>query len=147
MSTYDQDVIKWSEEQAKFLLAGDFEQLDLTNLAEEILDVGKSEIRELKSRMAVLLMHLIKCAYQPERHGRSWDNTIKIQRKMIVLAIEETPSLKSKTDDKFWKYVWNDALVKTEKETNLKISDLPAEMPWTEEEVLTDGWFPEAVNH
>lgn len=55
---YDQDVIAWANEQARLLRAGQFDRLDIEHLAEEIEDVGKSEQRELASRMAVLLAHL-----------------------------------------------------------------------------------------
>ncbi len=142
LATYEQDVVKWSEEQAQLLLNRDFEHLDIAHLAEEILDVGKSEIRELKSRMAVLLMHLIKCEVQPERYGRSWENTIKVQREMIELLIAETPSLKSKMTTDFWRYVWKDALVKFNKETELGIASLPSECPWTFEVILLKDNYP-----
>ncbi len=56
-STYDTDIIAWANEQARLLRASLFSQLDIQHLAEEIEDVGKSEKRELASRMAVLLTH------------------------------------------------------------------------------------------
>lgn len=40
---YSRDIIAWVNEQAAFLRSGQFDKLDLTNLAEEIEDVGKSE--------------------------------------------------------------------------------------------------------
>ncbi len=60
MSTsYETDVVAWANEQARFIRAGQFDRLDLEHIAEEIEDVGKSEQRELASRMAVLLAHLL----------------------------------------------------------------------------------------
>lgn len=147
-TTYEQDVIKWSEEQAQFLLAGNVAQLDLHNLAEEILDVGKAEIRELESRLEVLLAHLIKWAYQPERRGSSWKATINLQRKAIAKRLERTPSLKYKLQDPdwaMWEEAWNDGLLLAVKETGLDVDSLPSDMPWSEADVLTDGWFPDAV--
>ena len=58
--TYDSDIVAWANEQAQLLRNKQFNLLDLEHLAEEIADVGKSEQRELMSRMAVLLSHLIK---------------------------------------------------------------------------------------
>jgi hypothetical protein len=66
--------------------------LDIEHIAEEIEDVGKSEQRELESRMAVLLAHLLKWQYQPERQSRQ--STIKLQRKRVLHAISKTHSLK-----------------------------------------------------
>ena len=70
--TYDQDVVSWSIEQARLLRAGRFDLLDIQHIAEEIEDVGKSEQRELANRMAILLAHLLKWQYQPDRRGASW---------------------------------------------------------------------------
>ena len=80
MNAYDKDINAWAQEQARLLRAGRFEMLDIEHIAGEIEDVGKSEQRELASRMAVLLAHLLKWQYQPERRGASWEKTIKAQR-------------------------------------------------------------------
>ena len=91
---YQKDVILWSQEQARALRERDFSRLDIEHLADEIEDVGKSGKRELASRMAVLLAHLLKWRSQPEMRSPSWRNTINLQRKRIVLLIKGTPSLK-----------------------------------------------------
>jgi hypothetical protein len=70
-TSYEADVVMWANEQARLIRAGRFELLDLAHVAEEIEDVGKSEQRELASRMAVLLAHLLKWQYQPGRRGAS----------------------------------------------------------------------------
>ena len=49
--------------------AGALSQLDIPNLIEEIESMGRSEKRELRSRLTVLLMHLLKWDYQPERRA------------------------------------------------------------------------------
>jgi hypothetical protein len=59
---YDDDVIVWANEQARFLREGHIDLLDIEHLAEEIEDVGKSEQRELANRMAILLAHLTQVA-------------------------------------------------------------------------------------
>jgi hypothetical protein len=73
--------------------------LDIEHIAGEIEDVGKSEQRELASRMAVLLAHLLKWQYQPERRGASGEKTIKAQRKEIAYALDESPSLAPKLQE------------------------------------------------
>lgn len=64
-TSYDSDVIAWAQEQINLLRSGQFSRLDIEHIAEEIEDVGKSEQRELASRMAILLAHLLKWEYQP----------------------------------------------------------------------------------
>ena len=63
--SYDQDMMAWAAEQARLIREGRFDQLDIEHIADEIEDVGKSEQRELASRMAVLLAHLLKWQVHP----------------------------------------------------------------------------------
>lgn len=140
-TSYENDVVAWASEQARLLRAGRFDLLDLEHIAEEIEDVGKSEQRELANRMAVLLTHLLKWQYQPERQGNSWARTIKEQRKGVLSRLEETPSLKSKLNEpRWWDAVWADAVAQATAETG--IDTLPEACPWSEAEVLGEGWFP-----
>ena len=142
MSTsYETDVVAWANEQAGLIRAGRFDLLDLEHIAEEIEDVGKSEQRELANRMAVLLAHLLKWQYQPDRRGGSWTRTIKEQRKGVLNRLEETPSLKGKLNEtKWWDSVWSDALAQATNETG--IDTLPEIYPWTTAEVLSPDWLP-----
>ena len=114
----------------------------LENIAEEIEDVGKSEQRELESRMAVLLAHLLKWQYQPERRGVSWAVTIRTQRERCNMRLKKTPSLQSSLTDEDWLLdVWADAVDQATKDTNLDI--FPNECLWQMSDVLKNGWLPE----
>lgn len=138
---YDEDVIAWANQQARLLRAGRFDQLDIEHLAEEIEDVGKSEQRELASRMAVLLAHLLKWQFQPARRGRSWEATIRVQRNSVTRRLERAPSLKhSLSDPDWWHDAWNDAQTKAIDETGL--SDFPDRCPWSVTDILDPDWLP-----
>lgn len=143
MSTiYEADVVAWASEQARLIRAGQFDLLDLVHIAEEIEDVGKSEQRELASRMAVLLAHLLKWQYQPERRGNSWKRTIRHQRERIALTLRRTPSLKATLAAPDWqREMWLDGIDQAERETGLEI--FPESCPWAmDEEVLNPTWHP-----
>jgi len=141
LASYETDVIAWANRQAALLRAGRFSELDIANIAEEIEDVGKSEERELASRMAVLLMHLLKWQYQSERQSRSWLRTIKEQRKRVILRVKRTPSLQSIIEDSDWvAEVWADAVAKAVEETGLDV--FPDECRWKMEDVLREDWLP-----
>jgi len=141
MTTYEQDVVKWSEEQAALLRQRDFSHLDIEHIAEEVEDVGKSEQRELMSHMVVLLAHLLKWEYQPERRGAIWEKTIKAQRIEIAFNIKETPSLKTRLESEAWQQVvWAKAVSAAVAETDLDI--FPEESPWTMQQVLSNEFFP-----
>lgn len=91
---YETDFNRWIEETAQNLKDGNFQALDLTNLIEEIESIGRNNKREIKSRLIVLLMHLLKCKYQSKKQSRSWIATINTQRNEIELVIEDSPSLR-----------------------------------------------------
>ena len=76
-SLYESDFYGWTELQAKALANRQVEALDWQNLREEIISLGKQEYRELVSRLTVLVGHLLKWEYQPDKRSRSWFLTIR----------------------------------------------------------------------
>ncbi len=144
MVNYEADIVAWANEQAWLVRNKKFELLDIEHIAEEIEDVGRSEQRELASRMAVLLCHLLKWQYQPARQGVSWQATIKTQRERIKHRLKRTPSLKScLNDSEWWADAWGDARDAAEKETGISYEKFPEQCPWMVENILLDNWFPQ----
>jgi len=92
MQTYDHDVVAWASEQANLLRTGQFDLLDIQHIAGEIEDVGKSEQRELASRMAVLLAHLLKWRFQPERRGASWEKRSRLSARKSPTHLTNHPA-------------------------------------------------------
>jgi Domain of unknown function DUF29 len=141
---YKEDVIAWSREQARLLREGQWADLDIEHIADEIEDVGISEIRELESRMALLLMHLLKWVYQPAFRGSSWESTIRIQRHGIRRRLKRTPSLKPELSDQEWiDDVWGDARLMATKDTG--IDKFPEQCPWRMETVIEDDFWPDRL--
>jgi hypothetical protein len=138
---YETDVVAWANEQAQLIRGKKFALLDLEHIAEEIEDVGKSEQRELASRMAVLLAHLLQWQFQPQRQCKSWSLTINDQRIELDYQLGENPSLRTNFDDGKWlKMVWAKATSQARQETNLDC--FPASCPWKMADVLTHEWLP-----
>jgi hypothetical protein len=144
MQSYKKDILVWAKEQSALLRAGRFDLIDVENIAEEIEEVGKSEQRELRSRMSVLICHLLKCQYQPSHQSSSWTRTIKEQRDQIFRSLKISPSLKSILSDEDWKKdAWSSGVVEAIRETGL--SDFPEECPWSfENQILDAGWLPDS---
>ena len=138
---YEADFNLWIEETAKTLKAGDFGALDLENLIEEIESMGSNNKREIKSRLIVLLMHLLKYKYQPEKQTRSWIATINTQRNEIDLVLEDSPSLKGFLQAQIFE-CYKKARKSAAKETELPIATFPAECPFTEEQILDYDYLP-----
>ena len=132
---YDQDFYLWIETISKQLKAGKFAEIDLANLIEEIESMGKSEKRELKSRLIVLLMHLLKWQYQPEKRSESWRSTITEQRICIELLLEDSPSLQPLLIEIFAD-CYEKARSKASEETGIKLNFFPQESPFTLDETL-----------
>lgn len=139
--SYETDVAAWANQQAWLIRNRKFELLDIEHLAEEIEDVSKSEQRELASRMAVLIAHLLKWQFQPERQGKSWELTIRNQRRAIELHLKKVPSLKPNLKDTEWlEIIWGDAIYQAAKETGLE--DFPETCSWAVEDILAQDWLP-----
>ncbi|MGI8839223.1 MAG: DUF29 domain-containing protein [Caulobacteraceae bacterium] len=141
-TAYETDVVAWSREQAALLRAGRLSALDVEHIADEVEDVGKSEQRELASRLAVLLAHLLKWSHQPQRRGRSWEFTIREQRRALMLHLEAMPSLAATLRDPRWlAAVWSDALAKAAEETGL--TNFPETCPWTRAAIFDPDFLPD----
>ena len=141
-AAYDEDFFAWTQEQARLLREGEFSKIDATNLAEEIEDMGKSNRRELGSRFAVLLMHLLKWRFQPNRRSTSWEATIGEQRDEIEELLRDSPSLQPQVRDTL-ATVYKRARKKAIAETGLADSAFPAECPFTPEQILDEGFLPQ----
>ena len=140
---YEDNVIVWAEQQASLLRAGRWSELDIDNIAEEIEDVGKSEKRELQSRLALLIAHLLKWAYQQGMRGHSWVYTIREQRAAIQQDIVKGPGLTPLLTDPAWmRQTYRFAKVKAYEDTHNLI--LPDDLPWTMEQILSTDFMPDA---
>ena len=142
-SLYDSDFYQWSQQQKELLSNGEFSKLDIDNLIEEIDSMGRSDLRALDSRLEVLLCHLLKYHYQPEKrqYGHSWTDTIHEQRRQIGKLFKYSPSLKSKLSG-LYPEAYSEARKEAAKQTGLMIKTFPESCPWRFEEVMTDDWLP-----
>ena len=142
-SLYDADFYAWANQQAALLRAGRINEADIANIAEEIESMGRSEKRELISRLAVLLMHLLKWQFQPGMRSRSWRLTIRTQRRSLKRHLRDNPSLKSQLHEAMTD-AFGDATIVAEQETGLEPDIFPAECPWSYDEIIDDTFWPEA---
>ena len=95
LSLYESDFYRWTEMMAARLRDREAGALGWENLAEEIESSGRRDRRELKSRLTVLIVHLLKLQYQPElREESTWKATIHEQRVQIAYVLEDSPSLR-----------------------------------------------------
>ena len=145
-SLYDRDFHAWAHEQAALLRAGKLADADIAHIAEEIESMGRTEKRELVSRLTVLLMHLLKWQFQPERRGRSWVATIRNQRLDVADHLADNPSLKARLPESL-AAAYERARNSAAAETDLPDSLFPRECPWSFEQIMGAEFWPERPAH
>ncbi|WP_158807434.1 DUF29 domain-containing protein [Beijerinckia sp. L45] len=138
---YDQDFFLWTREQARLLREHRFAELDLANLIDEVESMGRSEKREIRSRLTVLLAHLLKWKYQPDARKPGWTSTIDEQRQSLLDVLEDNPSLHSLPAADFAR-AYTAARVRATKETGIAFALFPEHPPFTLEQALDPGFLP-----
>jgi hypothetical protein len=139
---YARDFYAWTQQSARLIREGRFGELDLEHLAEEIESMGASERRELINRLGLLLAHLLKWHYQPLYRGKSWELTIKEQRRRLKRLLTDNPSLKPYAETVL-SDAFGDAVLMAAKETGLDESSFPQSCPYSLEQVLSSEFLPE----
>ncbi len=93
---YEQDFALWIEETVKQLKAGDFSQVDLENLIEEVESLGKRDKRELENRLITLFEHALKRYYVPLPDCyRGWEVTLNRTQQKLNRILNDSPSLRN----------------------------------------------------
>ena len=138
---YEEDLFAWTQEQAALLRAHAPDGLDWENLAEEIESMGRRDRRELESRLAVILLHLLKWQTQPELRGTSWRSTLRTQRREIRRLLKQSPSLRREVPD-LMREAYGDAVKDAVDETELPAKTFPNTCPYEPDEVLDEDHLP-----
>lgn len=144
---YDTDFFAWTQDQAselrRFAASRPNLPLDLDHLAEEIEDLGKEQRNALRSWTRQIVLHLLLLQHSPSSAPRSgWRSEIKAGRDEIEdrLSVtlrrdleERLPRIygqaRSRVGDKLAGHGEAEAVAR-----------LPAECPYTLEQVLDDWW-------
>jgi hypothetical protein len=139
---YEGDFFAWTQEQARLLRARDVRGLDWENLAEEIDSMGRRDRRELESRLRLILHHLLKWRVQPGLRGRSWQSTLREQRRQVEKLLKESPSLRPQLRALI-DAAYPDALADALDETGLPLQTFPADCPFPAEQILDQQYLPD----
>jgi hypothetical protein len=81
------DETAWLERSALLIREGRLDELDYEGLGDFLEAMAKRDRREVESRLAVLLAHLLKWTYQPDRRNRGWRVTVEVQRHELDLLL------------------------------------------------------------
>ena len=146
---YDSDFLAWTSDQARRLRAlarsGSNVDLDLPHVAEEVDDMGRSQIQAVESLVANVIAHLLKIehasASQPHAH---WRVEIAAWRGDIAARLDDSPSIRGRLDLER-AYRRAAAIVRISlREHEGRTVDLPELCPFALERILDQSWYPGA---
>lgn len=138
---YEQDYCLWLENTVKLLEKRELSNLDISNLIEEIGGMSRREKKALESNLEILLMHLLKYKYQPEKITNSWKYTIREHRNKIKKAFKYSPSLKVLFQNVFAE-CYQEAIKLAADETGLSVNTFSQECLFSLEQVLDETYLP-----
>jgi hypothetical protein len=133
---YARDVYTWSQEQARLMREGRFDEIDRENVAEEIESVGRAEFNQLVGALRVLMLHILKWDHQPDRRSRSWAQSIRVQRNNLGDVLDDNPGLKPRLMEAMTR-AYRNARAEASQETGLDEEAFPAKCPYSFEDVTS----------
>jgi hypothetical protein len=139
---YEEDLYAWSLEQIALLRARRADRLDWDHLAEEIEWMVGRDRRELKNRLRIVLLHLLKWQGQPGKRGTSWRKSLRTQRGHIRDLLQESPSLRRLVPE-LVREAFRDALKDAADETGLPPDRFPSDCPYAPDDVLSEEYLPD----
>ena len=131
---YEADETAWLEAMADLVRQGRWDDLDYPHLGEYLSDMARRDRREVESRLATLLTHVLKWVHQPEHRSRSWRGTIIEQRQ--ELASLATRGVLRHHAEAVLADAYAKAVERAAAETGLAVTVFPAECPYTLEQLL-----------
>ena len=142
---YEVDFYAWTQQQSILIRDGRWAEVDRMNLLEEIESLGRQQRQELRSRLGLLIGHLLKWQYQPERRSQSWLTTLRLQRLEIVDLLSDNPSLKPYLEEAIDRAYLRGLTIAID-ETNLSSTVFPIGCEYTVVEMLNDNFYPGESN-
>ncbi len=133
---YETDETAWLELTARLVAERRFDQVDADSLTEYLSDMARRDKREVKSRLAVLLVHLLKWQHQPGKRSTSWEITIDRERHELIDTLD-AGSLRRHAEEVL-PAAYARAVKEAAKETGLPAGAFPADCPYTVADLLAE---------
>jgi hypothetical protein len=142
-SLYERDYYTWALEQARALKEHRLEELDWENLSDEVESLAQTERRELRSRLELLLEHLLRWQFQASRGSRSWRTTVTQQRLKIREHLHESPGLNPSLGEVMAQAYKIARIEVTGRYLRRSDPQPPESCPWTYEQVMDEQFWLE----
>src|SRR5260370_747590 len=96
---YLADETAWLAAMADVLRAGNFSDMDYPHLMEFMEDMASRDRREVKSRLKILIAHVLKWIHQKEMRTPSWRATVNVQRDDLEDDLQISKTLRALQSD------------------------------------------------
>lgn len=127
-SLYLRDETAWLEDTADLITSDRLDEIDYQNLAEYLTDMARRDRREVDSRLALLMAHLLKWDYQPDKRTGNWRATIVVERQELAKLMGRGV-LRNHAEDVLAE-AYRDAVEQAVAETGLPAETFPVECPY-----------------
>ena len=139
---YETDFAAWIADQARRLRGLKPTGLDWENLAEEVDSLGRSDKRAIGGALKVVLEHLLKWQFQPDKRSSSWSDSIEEHRDRISRILEDSPSLATLPQE-ILKREYQRARRKALRDTRLSPKTVPVICPFDARQALDPDFWPD----
>lgn len=129
---YEEDFVAWLEDQAQRARRGE------TDIAEELEGIARSDRREIRNRLTVLLIHLLKYMVQPRRRSSERLASSDVGSRPSSTTVQACDSFPASILDQ----CYADARSGAASETRLPESVFPESCPFVMAEILDPRWLP-----
>jgi hypothetical protein len=144
---YEKDFPLWAERQAALLRAKRFDELDLTNLIDEVEDLSRRERETVESHVETIVEHLLKIELSnASRPRRGWLVTVDKQRARLLRKLTRT--LRNHLEaalPTLYAGLRRPVARQLEKD-GVSSKSLPSVCPYTLEQILDPDWLPANVH-
>ncbi len=137
---YDTDYNLWLDRTISLLKEKRFEEIELPQLIEEMQALSGKDKSAIASNLIIVILHLLKYQYQPQKRTNSWLSSIAEHRDRIEFMLEASPSLKPYLNSIWIKCYWK-ARNRAGIETGLPLNAFPFEPPFSLLEVLNSDYL------
>ncbi len=132
---YEADETAWLDAMSELIAERRLEDLDYVHLGEYLKDMARSDRRKVESRLAILMMHILKWLHQENKRTPSWRRTISAQR-MELARLFKSGALRKHAESVLAE-TYAEAVELAADETDLPEETFPGECPWTLEQLLS----------
>jgi len=131
---FESDETAWLEAMADLIRQARLDELDYANLGEYLTDMARRDRREVESRLATLLTHVLKWVHQSDHRTRSWRGSI-IEQRQELLALVDRGVLRNHAVERL-AAAYAKAVERAAAETGFAVASFPSQCPYTLDQLL-----------